>query len=106
MRLGLVHRHVGTPDQRIHGGAISFREDTRSASTGLWRRSTETAFYLSNTAITADRAAIAICDHWKIENTSYYPRDITMGEDRSRIGINPGVFARLRSFVCNILKAN
>jgi hypothetical protein len=28
------------------------------------------------------------------------------GEDRSRIRSNPGVFARLRSFAFNILKAN
>jgi len=28
------------------------------------------------------------------------------GEDRSRIRTNPGVFARLRSFAFNILKAN
>ena len=28
-----------------------------------------------------------------------------MGEDRSRIRINPGVFARLRSFAFNILKS-
>jgi hypothetical protein len=57
---------------------------TRSASTGLWRRSTETACYLSSAAITAARAASAIRDHWKIENTSHYSRDVTMGEDRSR----------------------
>jgi predicted transposase YbfD/YdcC len=82
---------------------------TRSASTGLWRRSTETAFYLSSTTtttITAARAAIAIRDHWKIENISHYSRDVTMGEDRSRIRINPGIFARLRSFAFNILKSN
>jgi hypothetical protein len=29
-----------------------------------------------------------------------------MGEDRSRIRINPGVFTRIRSFAFNILKAN
>ena len=29
-----------------------------------------------------------------------------MGEDRSRIRINPGIFARLRSFAFNILKSN
>jgi hypothetical protein len=29
-----------------------------------------------------------------------------MGEDRSRIRINPGVFARFRSFAFNILKPN
>ena len=90
------------------GAVIRVERDvlTRSASTGLWRRSTETAFYLSSTAITAARAATAIRDHWKIENTSHYSRDVTMGEDRSRIRINPGVFARLRSFAFNILKSN
>jgi len=29
-----------------------------------------------------------------------------LGEDRSRIRTNPSVFARLRSFAFNILKAN
>ena len=43
--------------------------------------------------------------HWRIETTSHYSRDVTFGEDRSRIRSNPGVFARLRSFAF-ILKAN
>ena len=38
--------------------------------------------------------------------TSHYSRDVTMGEDASRIRSNPGVFARLRSFAFNILKSN
>ena len=79
---------------------------TRSAKTGLWQRSTETAFYLATTAIPAVRAESAIRDHWRIENTSHYTRDVTMGEDRSRIRCNPGLFARLRSFAFNILKTN
>ena len=79
---------------------------TRSASTGLWQRSTETALYLATTAISAARAAAAIRDHWTVENTSHYGRDVTMGEDRSRIRCNPSLFARLRSFAFNILKAN
>jgi hypothetical protein len=79
---------------------------TRSASTGLWQRSTETALYLATTAISAVRAAAAIRDHWTVENTSHYSRDVTMGEDRSRIRCNPSLFARLRSFAFNILKAN
>ena len=90
------------------GAVIRVERDvlTRSASTGLWRRSTETALYLATTVIPAERAATAIRDHWTIENTSHYSRDVTMGEDRSRIRCNPGVFARLRSFAFNILKAN
>jgi len=79
---------------------------TRSASTGLWQRSTETVLHLATTAIPAVRAASAIRDHWTIENTSHYSRDVTMGEDRSRIRCNPSLFARLRSFAFNILKAN
>ena len=52
------------------GAVIRVERDvlTRSASTGRWRRTTETALYLSNTAITAARAANAIRDHWKIES--------------------------------------
>ena len=79
---------------------------TRNAATGLLRHSAETAFYVSNTPVIATRAAEAIRAHWKIETTSHYSRDITLGEDRSRIRTNPGVFARLRSFAFNILKAN
>jgi predicted transposase YbfD/YdcC len=79
---------------------------TRSAKTGLPRHSRETAFYVANTPATAACAAEAIRAHWQIENTSHYSRDVTSGEDRSRIRTNPGVFARLRSFAFNILKAN
>jgi predicted transposase YbfD/YdcC len=79
---------------------------TRNAATGLLHHSTETAFYISNTSVTAARAAEAIRAHWRIETTSHYTRDVTLGEDRSRIRTNPGVFARLRSFAFNILKAN
>ena len=79
---------------------------SRSAATGLLRHSAETAFYVANTPLTAARAADAIRAHWRVENTSHHSRDVTLGEDRSRIRTNPGVFARLRSFAFNILKAN
>lgn len=79
---------------------------TRNAGTGLLRHATETAFYVANRPLTATRAAEAIRAHWRIETTSHYSRDVTLGEDRSRIRTNPGVFARLRSFAFNILKAN
>ncbi len=79
---------------------------TRSSKTGLLHRSAETAFYISNTSVTAARAATAIRAHWRIETTFHDSRDVTMGEDRSRIRSNPGVAARLRSFAFDILKAN
>ena len=79
---------------------------TRNSKTGLLRHASETAFYISNTPLDAPRAADAIRAHWRIETTSHYTRDVTFAEDRSRIRTNPGVFARIRSFGFNILKAN
>ena len=96
-----AHTFTDTEWSDLLGTVIRVERDvlTRSASTGFWRRSTETAFHLCNTAITADRAATAIRDHWKIENTLHYSRDVTKGEDRScweRV-ICPGFVARQMS---------
>ncbi len=56
------------------------------------RRSGRAVFWrtVSNTLVTASRAAEAIHAHWAIETTTHYSRDVTMGEDRSRIRSNPG----------------
>lgn len=60
-------------------------------------RASETAFYVCNQPITAERAGEAIRAHWRVETTSHYSRDVTFGEDGSRIQYNPGVFAALCS---------
>lgn len=75
-------------------------------ATGMWKRSGEISYYLSNRAIEAEQAGEAIRRHWHIENRSHHVRDVTLGEDASRIRKNPGVFARLRSFAANILRFN
>ena len=78
----------------------------RHTKSGLLRRSSETAFYVANADIGAAHAADAIRSHWKIENTSHHTRDVTLKEDQSRIRFKPRLFARIRSFAFNILKAN
>jgi predicted transposase YbfD/YdcC len=75
-------------------------------TTGRWKPSFETSFYLSSRPLDAKTAATAVREHWGIENTSHYSRDVTFREDASRIRKNPGIFARLRSFAYNILKSN
>ena len=75
-------------------------------ATGLWKRSAETSFYLSNQAVDAKLAATAVREHWHIENKSHYTRDVTFCEDASRIRKNPGIFARLLSQAYNILRTN
>jgi predicted transposase YbfD/YdcC len=75
-------------------------------ATGRWKPSSEISLYLSSRPLVAKTAAAAVRQHWGIENTSHYSRDVTFREDASRIRKNPGVFARLRSFAYNILKSN
>ena len=75
-------------------------------ATGLWKRSAETSFYLSNQTIDATLAATAVREHWHIENKSHYTRDVTFREDASRIRKNPGIFARLLSQAYNVLRIN
>lgn len=79
---------------------------TRSAATGLWRATSETALFVSDIVLPAAVCASAIRDHWSIENRSHYVRDGSFAEDASRIRCNPGIFARLRSFAANILRFN
>ena len=78
----------------------------RSAATGLWKRREETAIYISSVMLPAETFASAIRNHWAIENKNHWVRDVTLAEDASRIRINPGVMARLRSQALNIARAN
>jgi predicted transposase YbfD/YdcC len=78
----------------------------RSAATGLWKDSHETAYYVCDMVPSAKDAANAIRQHWGIENRAHYVRDGTFAEDASRIRKSPGVFARIRSFAANILRFN
>ncbi len=74
--------------------------------TKTWKNSDETAFYISTIVLNAKEFCQAIRNHWGIENSNHHVRDVTMGEDKSRIRINPHIFAKLRSFALNILRKN
>jgi predicted transposase YbfD/YdcC len=69
-----------------------------------WRERCETAWYICTKPLTAMVAAKAIRDHWRIENTLHYVRDVTFGEDASRIRKHPNSFAQLRTFAFNSLR--
>ena len=74
--------------------------------TKAWKKSDETAFYISTIVLSAQEFCQAIRNHWGIENRNHYVRDVTLGEDKSRIRTNPHIFAKLRSFALNILRHN
>ena len=71
-----------------------------------WQPSDETSFYISTTVLSAEAFCVGIRGHWGIENRDHSVRDVTLGEDQSRIRINPHIFGKLRSFALNILRAN
>ncbi len=77
--------------------------DTKSKA---WKNSDETSFYISTIVLSAHEFCQAIRNHWGIENRDHHVRDVTMGEDKSRIRTNPHIFAKLRSFALNILRKN
>ena len=78
----------------------------RSAKTGLWKRREDISYYVSSVMLAAKTFASAIRDHWAIENQNHWVRDVTLAEDASRIRVNPGIMARLRSQALNIARAN
>lgn len=85
---------------------VTRQTSIRSAATGLWRRRQEKAFYASSVMLPAETFASAIRNHWAIENKNHWVRDVTLAEDASRIRVNPGVMARLRSQALNIARVN
>jgi len=72
----------------------------------VWEPSHESSFYIATTILNAKVFCQGIRNHWDIENGNHYVRDVTLGEDRSRIRTNPHIFAKLRSFALNLLRYN
>ena len=82
---------------------LSWCKDTRA---GLWRPRREVAYHVSQVRLDAEGFGRAVRAHWGIENRGHHVRDRTLREDDSRIRRRPGIFARLRSFALNILRAD
>jgi len=78
--------------------------DTRQKE---WKTSTETSYYVcNNKKYSAEEFSGIIRNHWSIENSNHYVKDVSMGEDSSKIKKKAGVMARVRSIVLNILRAD
>ena len=71
-----------------------------------WDLREDEAFYLSTVSYEAKTMGKIIRNHWSIENSNNYIRDVVLKEDQSRIRVNPGIMSRIRSFALNILRVN
>jgi predicted transposase YbfD/YdcC len=67
---------------------------------------TETRYYISSLNTTAQDFAQRIRGYWGVENKVHYVRDVTQGEDASRIRTTPlpQIFAIARNFTLNLYR--
>jgi hypothetical protein len=100
-----LHIPAGRPfrEARSAGAGITW---AKQPATGRRRERRETSFYVCQIALSAADFAEAVSANWTIENRNHHVRDVTLGEDHSRIRVQPGPFTRIRSFALNIFRAN
>lgn len=80
--------------------------ETYDTTEKVWKTSEEISLYVSSMLTTAPRFATTIRKHWGTENSNHYVKDVSLDEDKSRIRDNPSIFAKLRSFALNVMRAN
>ena len=70
--------------------------------------STETRYYVASFIDTAQAFADRVRGYWGVENKVHYVRDVTQGEDASRIRTSPLVqsWALARNFALNLYRNN
>lgn len=68
------------------------------------RRETETRYYIASFLASAESFAQRIRGYWGVENKVHHVRDVTQGEDASRIRMHqlPQIFAVARNFALNL----
>ena len=66
----------------------------------------EHRYYISSLDETVEQFAIRIRDYWGVENKVHYVRDVTQGEDASRIRVGnlPAIFATARNLALNLYR--
>lgn len=69
-------------------------------------RKPETRYYISSLDETVEQFADRIRNYWGIENKVHYVRDVTQGEDASRIRVGdlPAIFAIARNLALNLYR--
>jgi len=70
------------------------------------KTSTETAYYLFSTPISAERASEVVRSHWGVENRLHWCLDVAMNEDsaRNRMDNGPHNLAVLRHMALNVMR--
>jgi predicted transposase YbfD/YdcC len=72
------------------------------------RLETDTRYYVASFIESAEALAQRIRGYWRVENKVHHVRDVTQGEDASRIRMHqlPQIFAVARNFALNLYRSN
>lgn len=67
---------------------------------------TDTRYYISSAALTAEAAAQAVRGHWRIENCLHWVLDVVFGDDQARLRTGHGAknMAVVRHFAINLVR--
>jgi predicted transposase YbfD/YdcC len=87
---------------------IRVESERRFKQGGQLRVETETRYYVASFLESAEAFAHRIRGYWGVENKVHHVRDVTQGEDASRIRMHqlPQIFAVARNFALNLYRSN
>ena len=85
---------------------VRVQRERRFKVGGQPREETEISYYVASFIESAEAFAKRIRGYWGVENKVHHVRDVTQGEDASRIRMNqlPQVFAVARNFSLNLYR--
>jgi predicted transposase YbfD/YdcC len=106
-RTRVVSREIAWwQEQQPWPGLAAIGKITRTRESGA-ATSTETAYYVLSTPLSAERFGQVVRQHWGIENRLHWVLDVTMGEDqaRQRKDHGPQNLALLRRRALNVARS-
>ncbi|UBF25865.1 ISAs1 family transposase [Kovacikia minuta CCNUW1] len=106
--LSISHQLDGIPDFPGLCTLIRVDSERRIYRANIIEVSRETRYYIASFVDTAQAFAERIRGYWGVENKVHYVRDVTQGEDASRIRTSPliQIWALARNFALNLYRNN
>ena len=92
-------------EMRLPGAACIIKVQSQVTTKAKTR--TETRYFISSRAMTAEEAGNVVRNHWAIENSLHWVLDVTFAEDHSRLRKGHGArnMATVRNFALNMVRS-
>lgn len=104
--VSISHQLNGIPEFPGLSTLIRVESERRVYRASILEVSHETRYYIASFIDTAQAFAERIRGYWGVENKVHYVRDVTQGEDASRIRTSPliQIWALARNFALNLYR--